>query len=225
MTIKQILFLVALGAMPMAHAMDNQDELFDPARYKTEFPYEAFRVVTRADGFWAAKLLMSFSDGDIRAMVKAGQVETATVTESRILAHRRKDAAKVPEFAKVPDEFVITRPTGTVEGGLMEFLADNKVAADARQPSPLLGMLSGAGVLIIALFLTQYPRIHPMLKFMACGVMSGAPALLILIQPDMGECLVWIPVVFAMLFMTRLPLRYFIAIILIVAASMPVAAM
>ncbi|MDD5226981.1 MAG: hypothetical protein PHV97_07370, partial [Candidatus Omnitrophica bacterium] len=49
------------------------NELFDPARYKTQFPYEAFRLVTRADGFWAAKLLMSFSDEDIRAMVNAGQ--------------------------------------------------------------------------------------------------------------------------------------------------------
>jgi len=49
------------------------NELFDPARYKTEFPYEAFRLVTRADGFWAAKLLMSFSEEDIRAMVKAGK--------------------------------------------------------------------------------------------------------------------------------------------------------
>ncbi len=49
------------------------NDLFDPARYKTEFPYEAFRLVTRADGFWAAKLLLSFSDEDIRAMVSAGK--------------------------------------------------------------------------------------------------------------------------------------------------------
>ncbi len=53
------------------------NELFDPARYKTQFPYEAFRLVTRADGFWAAKLLMSFSDEDIRALVKAGQYSDA----------------------------------------------------------------------------------------------------------------------------------------------------
>ncbi|MFH1208869.1 MAG: hypothetical protein V1673_04860 [Candidatus Omnitrophota bacterium] len=53
------------------------NDLFDPARYKTEFPCEAFRLVTRADGFWAAKLLMSFSDEDIRAMVKAGQYSDA----------------------------------------------------------------------------------------------------------------------------------------------------
>jgi hypothetical protein len=49
------------------------NEFFDPARYKTEFPYEAFRLVTRGDGFWAAKLLWSFSDEDIRAVIRAGK--------------------------------------------------------------------------------------------------------------------------------------------------------
>jgi len=67
------------------------NELFDPAKYKTQFPYEAFRLVTRADGFWAAKLLLSFSDDDIRAMVKAGQYsdpEDAN-TIARTLMERR----------------------------------------------------------------------------------------------------------------------------------------
>jgi hypothetical protein len=49
------------------------NDFFDPARYKTEFPYEAFHLVTRSDGFWAAKLLLSFSDEDIRAVIRAGK--------------------------------------------------------------------------------------------------------------------------------------------------------
>jgi hypothetical protein len=49
------------------------NDFFDPAGYKTEFPYEAFRLATRSDGFWAAKLLLSFSDEDIRAIVRAGK--------------------------------------------------------------------------------------------------------------------------------------------------------
>lgn len=66
-------------------------DLFDPAKYKTQFPYEAFRLATRADGFWAAKLLMSFSDEDIRAMVKAGQYREPQDAEtlSKILIERR----------------------------------------------------------------------------------------------------------------------------------------
>lgn len=72
------------------------NELFDPARYKTQFPYEAFRVVTRADGFWAAKLLMSFSDEDIRAMVKAGQYSDTKDAETiaKTLIERRDIIAR-----------------------------------------------------------------------------------------------------------------------------------
>ena len=72
------------------------NDLFDPARYKTEFPYEAFRLVTRADGFWAAKLLMSFSDENIRAMVKAGQYSDAkdADTIAGILIERRDRIAR-----------------------------------------------------------------------------------------------------------------------------------
>lgn len=72
------------------------NEFFDPARYKTQFPYEAFRIVTRADGFWAAKLLMSFSDEDIRATVKAGQYSDAKDAETIVqtLVDRRNKIAR-----------------------------------------------------------------------------------------------------------------------------------
>ncbi|MDD5350780.1 MAG: FtsW/RodA/SpoVE family cell cycle protein [Chthoniobacteraceae bacterium] len=80
-----------------------------------------------------------------------------------------------------------------------------------------------SGILIIALFLTQYARISPPLQLVACGLIAGAPGLLILMQPDLGECLVWIPVVFAMLFIGRIPLRYLVVIVLLVASALPVA--
>ena len=72
------------------------NDFFDPARYKTQFPYEAFRSVTRADGFWAAKLLMSFSDEDIRAMVRAGQYSDAkdAGTIAKTLSERRDRIAR-----------------------------------------------------------------------------------------------------------------------------------
>ncbi|MDP3920010.1 MAG: hypothetical protein Q8R76_04290 [Candidatus Omnitrophota bacterium] len=47
---------------------------FDPGRYKTQFPYFAFKDLSLADAFWAAKIVMSFSDDDVRAMVKAGEL-------------------------------------------------------------------------------------------------------------------------------------------------------
>jgi len=72
------------------------NDLFDPAGYKTQFPYEVFRLMTRADGFWAAKLLMRFSDEDIRTMVKAGQYSNTKdfETVARTLIERRDMIAR-----------------------------------------------------------------------------------------------------------------------------------
>jgi len=80
-----------------------------------------------------------------------------------------------------------------------------------------------SGILVFALFLTQFLRLQPMLKLLACALLAGAPALLILIQPDLGECLIWGPVVFSMLFMARLPLRHLVAVLILVTASLPIA--
>lgn len=79
-----------------------------------------------------------------------------------------------------------------------------------------------SGILILALFLTQYNRLHPMLQLLACGLLAGAPGLLIMIQPDLGECLIWIPVVFVMLFLARIPLRYLAVIALAASIAMPI---
>src|SRR5205814_3662356 len=40
-------------------------------------------------------------------------------------------------------------------------------------------------------------------------------------QPDLGECIIWAPVVLAMLFVGGLPLRYLICIVLIAAIMIP----
>ena len=67
------------------------NKFFDSADYKTLFPYESFRMVTRADGFWAAKLLAGFSDEDIRAAVRAGKYSNAEdeKTIAKTLIERR----------------------------------------------------------------------------------------------------------------------------------------
>jgi len=72
------------------------NDLFDPALYKTQFPYEAFRLLTRADGFWAAKILMTFSDEDIRTVIKAGKYSNAKDAETiaKTLIERRDKIAR-----------------------------------------------------------------------------------------------------------------------------------
>ena len=80
-----------------------------------------------------------------------------------------------------------------------------------------------AGIMVLALFLSQFRQMHPMLRLVLCGAIVGAPCLLILMQPDLGECIIWGPVVLALLFVGGIPLRYLICIVLMVLALIPVA--
>ncbi|MBV8782402.1 MAG: rod shape-determining protein RodA, partial [Phycisphaerae bacterium] len=81
-----------------------------------------------------------------------------------------------------------------------------------------------AGIMVLALFLSQFREMHPMLRLLVVAAIAGAPCLLILLQPDLGEVIIWAPVLLAMLFVGGLPLRYLICIILIALAMIPITA-
>ena len=80
-----------------------------------------------------------------------------------------------------------------------------------------------AGIMVLALFLSQFRDMHPMLRLLLCGAIVGAPCLLILLQPDLGEVIIWAPVLLALLFVAGLPLRYLLCVILIGIAFVPIA--
>src|SRR6267154_3690623 len=80
-----------------------------------------------------------------------------------------------------------------------------------------------AGIMVLALFLSQFREMHPMLRLLLCGAIAGAPCLLILMQPDLGEVIIGIPVLLALWFVGGLPLRYLICVILIGIAFVPIA--
>lgn len=80
-----------------------------------------------------------------------------------------------------------------------------------------------AGIMVLALFLSQFRQMHPMLRLLLCGAIVGAPCLLILMQPDLGECMIWGPVLLALLFVGGIPLRYLICVVLIAVAFIPIA--
>src|SRR5215212_6252565 len=80
-----------------------------------------------------------------------------------------------------------------------------------------------AGIMVLALFLSQFKQMHPMLRLLLCGTIVGAPCLLILMQPDLGETIIWAPVLMALLFVGGIPVRYLICITLIVVAFIPIA--
>lgn len=64
---------------------------FNPEKFKTVLPSYSFKDLTRADGFWAAKQMMSLKDADIEAAVKAASYSNAedAQTISKILSQRR----------------------------------------------------------------------------------------------------------------------------------------
>ncbi len=49
-------------------------ELFRPELWKPEYPNPAFINCMPEDAYWAAKIVMSFTDEEIRAIVKTGQI-------------------------------------------------------------------------------------------------------------------------------------------------------
>jgi rod shape determining protein RodA len=88
------------------------------------------------------------------------------------------------------------------------------------QPSQLCVI---AGVLVLALFLSQFRKLHPFFKLLIVGAIVGGPMALILKQPDFGMTMVWIPVIMAMLFLGGIPKRYLIAMTLVGLAVLPLA--
>ncbi len=88
------------------------------------------------------------------------------------------------------------------------------------QPSQLCLI---AGIIVVALFLSQFRKLHPFIKLCLVGAIVGGPMAMILKQPDFGMTLVWIPAVLAMLFLGGIPKRYLIAILLIGIAALPIA--
>ncbi len=50
-----------------------ESELFDPLRWRNDYPNPAFLRMTARDAFWAAKILMKFTREELAAMVETGE--------------------------------------------------------------------------------------------------------------------------------------------------------
>ncbi len=68
-----------------------ESELFDPSRWKANYPIPAFQNMTSLDAYWAAKIVMSFTDDQIRAAVEMGDLTDKGAEDylTRILVERR----------------------------------------------------------------------------------------------------------------------------------------
>ena len=86
------------------------------------------------------------------------------------------------------------------------------------QPSQLAII---AGILTLAFFLQQSRGMAPFLRILCCGAIVGPPWVLILIQPDLGSCIVWVPVVLGMMFVGGIPKRWLLSMLLVGVALVP----
>lgn len=64
---------------PAVGYFDNIE--FVPGKWKPQLPHFAFDDMTPADAFWAAKIIMSFKDDDIKAIVETGEISNKEAEE------------------------------------------------------------------------------------------------------------------------------------------------
>lgn len=79
-----------------------ESQTFDPEKWKSNYPNPAFLSRTPGDEYWAAKIVMSFTDEDIRALVETGEYTDTQVMDylAGTLAQRRDRIGKA-YFSKV----------------------------------------------------------------------------------------------------------------------------
>ncbi|MEE9132650.1 MAG: hypothetical protein V3U13_03745 [Gemmatimonadota bacterium] len=67
------------------------NETFEPGKWRANWPNGAFNRATAADGYWGAKLVGAFSDEQIRAAMREGQLPVQEANEilAEILMSRR----------------------------------------------------------------------------------------------------------------------------------------
>lgn len=78
-----------------------------------------------------------------------------------------------------------------------------------------------AGILVLALFLSQFSSIHTFWKLCGTGIITLPPMALTLLQKDNGMTLVWVPTVLAILWLGGIPKRWLLALILIGLTLLP----
>ncbi len=116
-----------------------ESKRFSPADWKANYPILSFYYMDNADAYWAAKIIMSFSEEQMRAAVKAGEYSDPRVEEylvRTLVERQRKIGLYGFTVANPLDQF---RISGVSEKQELEFedlaVKYGFVASDARQYS------------------------------------------------------------------------------------------
>jgi hypothetical protein len=73
-----------------------ESEVFDPGRWRPNYPVLPFENMTLQDAFWGARLVLSFTDQQIRAAVETGEFSDPGAAEflAKVLIERRDKIAR-----------------------------------------------------------------------------------------------------------------------------------
>jgi hypothetical protein len=95
---------------------DNNE--FNPGTWKSNLPHFAFGYMSAADGYWAAKIISKFTDEEIEALVKTGEISDKAAEKllTQILIERR-DLVVQYWFEKVSplENFEISETSGGLQ--------------------------------------------------------------------------------------------------------------
>jgi rod shape determining protein RodA len=86
------------------------------------------------------------------------------------------------------------------------------------QPSELAIV---GGIMLLALYLSSSEDQSPSVRIAVCGAIMGVPWLLVLVQPNLGGAIVWLPIFFAMLYAANVPARYLLTLLLLGVSFIP----
>ena len=110
---------------------------FDPENWKQTYPAIVFDNLTHQDAFWATRVILSFSEDELRSIIEAGRYKDPKTVDYilRTLLERREKLARA-WLSKVDalTDFSVHPATDGVALGFRDLMVDNKLAhADATE--------------------------------------------------------------------------------------------
>ncbi|MFQ5637241.1 MAG: hypothetical protein ACE5IR_04525, partial [bacterium] len=112
-----------------------ESKIFNPGKWYPTYPNPAFEYATYRDAFWGAKIVMSFSDADIRAIVETAKMSDSRAREyliTTLIGRRNKIGKYWFERMNPLDKFKIERRAGRTVLTFHDLAVDGKLESSAE---------------------------------------------------------------------------------------------
>lgn len=115
-----------------------ESEIFNPSKWKPIYPIPAFEEMTDRDAYWAAKIVMSMRDDDLRALIKAGLYSDSSAVEYMFQTlKQRRDKIGEHWFSKVNplDKFELSQSANGLTISFVDLAAEYELTNSATAHS------------------------------------------------------------------------------------------